>query len=76
MGRSYTIPYINTRLDLVGTYLSKVYSQLPTPRTPTSAVTEVDDNFITNFRISTRFLKYLEAYLAVNNIFDKNYESE
>ena len=76
LGAHYTIPYINTRIDLVGTYLSKVYSQLPTPRTPTSAVTEVDDNFITNFRISTRFLRYLEAYLAVNNIFDKNYESE
>ncbi len=76
MGVNYTIPYINTRIDLVGTYLGKVFSQVPTPRAPTQAVTEIDDNFITNIRISTKFLKYLGAYLAVNNIFDKNFESE
>ena len=76
MGVSYTIPYINTRLDLVGIYMGKIFSQLPTPTNPTQATTKVDDYFIANARISKSFLKYFEAYLAVNNIFDKNYESE
>ena len=80
MGASYTIPYIRTRLDLVGIYMGKIFSQLPTPTSPTQSKTKVDDYIITNARISTNFLKYkgfdFEAYLALNNIFDKNYDSE
>jgi outer membrane receptor protein involved in Fe transport len=79
-GVSYTIPYIRTRLDLVGIYMGKIFSQLPTPTSPTQSKTKVDDYYIVNARISTNFLKYkgfdFEAYLALNNIFDKNYESE
>ena len=77
---SYTIPYIRTRLDLVGIYMGKIFSQLPTPTNPTQATTKVKDYYIVNTRISTNFLKYkgldFEAYLALNNIFDKNYDSE
>jgi iron complex outermembrane receptor protein len=76
MGASYTIPYIDTRLDLVGIYMGHIYSQLPTPRSPTQAEQEVDYYYILNTRISKSFSKYFEAYLAVNNILDKNYESE
>jgi outer membrane receptor protein involved in Fe transport len=76
MGVSYTIPCINTRLDLVGIYMGKIFSQLPTPTNPTQATTKVDNYYIANVRISKSFLKYFEAYLALNNIFDKNYESE
>jgi iron complex outermembrane recepter protein len=77
---SYTIPYIRTRLDLVGIYMGRIFSQLPTPTNPTQATTKVKDYYIANARISTNFLKYegfdFEAYLGVNNIFDRNYESE
>jgi len=76
MGVTYTVPYINTRLNLVGIYMGKIFSQLPTPTNPTQATTKVDDYYIANVRISKSFLKYFEAYLALNNIFDKNYESE
>jgi iron complex outermembrane recepter protein len=76
MGVSYTIPCINTRLDLVGIYMGKIFSQIPTPTNPTQATTKVDNYYIANVRISKSFLKYFEAYLALNNIFDKNYESE
>ena len=76
MGVTYTVPYINTRLDLVGIYMGRIFSQLPTPTNPTQATTKVDDYYIANVRISKSFLKYFEAYLALNNIFDKNYESE
>jgi iron complex outermembrane recepter protein len=75
-GVSYTIPYIHTRLDLVGIYMGRIFSQLPTPTYPNQATTRVKDYYIVNARISYNFLKYFEAYLALNNIFDKNYESE
>jgi iron complex outermembrane receptor protein len=29
-----------------------------------------------NLRISKTFFKYFEAYAAINNLFDRNYESE
>jgi iron complex outermembrane receptor protein len=76
MGIHFTIPYIETGLDVVGVYMGEIYSQLPTPRSPTLAVQKVDDSFTMNLRISKTFLKYFEAYVAVNNIFDRDYESE
>ena len=75
VGGHYTIPYIKTRVDLVGTYLDKVYSQLPTP----SFINQrsiVDSFFIANARISKTFINYFEAYVAINNIFDRDYESQ
>jgi outer membrane cobalamin receptor len=76
MGIQLTIPYIKTGLDLVGVYMGETYSVLPTFRRPTDPQIKVDDSFTMNARISKTFLKYFEAYLAVNNILDKNYESE
>lgn len=74
-GVTYTVPYIQTRLDFNGIYLGKVFNQLPTPASPNQEAQRIKDNYIANARISKSFLKYFEAYLAVNNIFDKNYES-
>jgi outer membrane receptor protein involved in Fe transport len=74
-GVTYTIPYIQTRLDFNGIYLGKVFNQLPTPATPNQQVQKIKDYYIASARISKSFLKYFEAYLAVNNIFDKNYLS-
>jgi iron complex outermembrane receptor protein len=76
MGLHLTIPYIKTGLDVVGVYMSKIYSQLPSPSAPTLAIQKVDDYFTMNLRISQPFLKYFEAYVAINNLFDRNYESE
>ena len=76
VGVSYTIPYINTHIDLTGIYMDKIYSQLPTPTYPNDPKTKVQDYFTANARISQNFLKYFEAHLALNNIFDKDYESE
>jgi iron complex outermembrane recepter protein len=73
-----TIPYINsaTHLDLEGLYLARVFSQVPTPQFPTQATELVHGYFTANARLSTAFLKHFEAYIAVNNLFDKNYQSE
>jgi outer membrane receptor protein involved in Fe transport len=76
VGVYYTIPYIKTRLDLTGVYMGEVYSQLPTPASPTAEVIKVADYYIMNVRVSKSFAKYFEAYVALNNIFDENYESE
>ena len=76
MGIRLMIPYIKTGLDVVGVYMGEVYSQLPTPSSPTLAVQKVDDYFTMNLRISKAFLKYFEAYVAINNLFDRNHELE
>ena len=76
MGIHFTIPYIKTGLDVVGIYMGDVYSQLPTPAYPTDPIHKCSDYFTMNLRISQVFLKYFEAYVAINNIFDRDYESE
>ncbi len=75
-GVKYTIPYVRTGVDLTGTYVGKVYSQLPSPASPNQEVKQADDYFVLNARISQSFLTHFEAYVAVNNILDKNYEAE
>jgi outer membrane receptor protein involved in Fe transport len=76
MGLKYTIPYIITIVDLTGVYISDSYSQLPTPQNPYQEEIKTGDHFVMNMRISKTFLKRYEAYLAVNNIFDSDYEAE
>jgi iron complex outermembrane receptor protein len=76
MGIHLTIPYIETGLDVVGIYMGEIYSQVPTPSRPTDPKIKLDDSFTMNLRISKTFLKYFEAYAAINNIFDRDYESE
>jgi iron complex outermembrane recepter protein len=76
LGVNYNVPYIITPIDLTCIYVSESYNQLPTPQRPTQETIKTGDNFIVNARISKSFLKRYEAYLAINNIFDSNYESE
>jgi iron complex outermembrane recepter protein len=76
LGLKYTVPYIVTPIDLTCIYVSDSWNQLPTPQRPTQDAIKTGDYFIMNARIAKSFLKRYEAYLAVNNIFDANYESE
>ena len=76
LGLKYTVPYIITPVDLTCVYVSESYNQLPTPQKPDQESIKTGDYFIVNARISKSFLKRFEAYLAVNNIFDSDYESE
>lgn len=73
-GAQYIIPDIDTKLDLIASYMDKIYSQVPTPTDPDLDVLEVDDHFLVNGRITQPFAEYFEAYVAVNNIFDLDYE--
>ncbi len=57
-------------------YADSTYSQLPTPDNPSASVLENDSFTVFNCKISQAFLKHWEASLAVNNLFDRNYEPE
>jgi outer membrane cobalamin receptor len=70
------IPYIRPSLDIVGIYMGEVYSILPTISFPNDPTVKTDDFFTMNARLSMSFLNHFEAYLAVNNLFDKDYEVE
>jgi outer membrane receptor protein involved in Fe transport len=72
----YLIPNSNTRVDLTGVHVSESFNQLPTPQNTTLERIKTGDYFIVNAKISKIFLKRYEAYLAVNNIFDSDYEAE
>jgi iron complex outermembrane receptor protein len=76
IGAYYLIPYIKTRLDVIGLYVSKTYGQLPTITHPDDEAIQNDNYFIMNCKISKVFLRNYEAYVAVNNIFDHDYEPE
>ena len=76
LGLRYTVPYIITPVDITCVYVSESYNQLPTPQRPDQESIKTGDYFIMNARIAKSFLKRFEAYLAVNNIFDSDYESE
>jgi iron complex outermembrane receptor protein len=76
LGLKYTVPYIITLVDFTCVYVTDSYNQLPTPQRPDQESIKTGDYFIVNARISKSFLKRFEAYLAVNNIFDSDYESE
>jgi iron complex outermembrane receptor protein len=76
MGAQYTVPYLRTRIDLNGILYSNSYSQLPTVARPNQDTINLPGYFVLNARVSQKFLKYFEAFLSVNNIFDRNYTQE
>jgi iron complex outermembrane receptor protein len=76
MGIQYTAPYVGTRLDMNGILLSEIYNQLPTPTSPTQQTQKVGGYFTANARLTQPFLKKYEAYIAFNNIFDRDYEEQ
>ena len=87
IGARYTIPYVtipyingSVHLDLEGLYMARIFAQLPTPQSVAQNIFQpvelVHGYFTANARLSTTFLKHFEAYIAVNNLFDKNYQSE
>lgn len=76
LGAQYTIPYAKTRIDLNGILFSNLYSQVPTVSRPDDELKRSPGFFVMNARVSQKFMKHFEAYVAINNIFDRNYEPE
>jgi iron complex outermembrane recepter protein len=76
LGVKYTVPYISAPFDLTCLYVSDSFNQLPTPQRPDQESIKTGDHFIMNARLSKNFLRRYEAYVAINNIFDSDYEAE
>jgi iron complex outermembrane recepter protein len=72
----YLIPQVKTRINCNMIYVGESFSQLPTPSNPTQATLKMGDYTILKAKVSQPFLKYFEAYVAVNNILDTNYAPE
>ena len=76
LGLQYTVPYTKTRLNLNGLLMASLYSQLPTPSSPTTTEIETAGWFTMDMRVTQPILKNFELYLAINNLFDREYEPE
>lgn len=76
IGLQYTAPYTKTRFNLNGILMGNLFSQVPTPASPTTREIETAGFFVMDMRLTQPFLKNFEAYLAINNLFDRNYEPE
>lgn len=69
LSMQYTLPIVETKIDLNGSYMDSVYSNV----TPGS-VNKLGSYFLCSAKLTQEFGKYFEAYVAANNIFDKDYE--
>jgi outer membrane cobalamin receptor len=75
-GFNALIPVVLVSLDMQGIYGSEVYDSLPTTGSPDDPVTESDDYFIINSRLSKKFKDQYEFYAEADNLLDKNYKEE
>jgi iron complex outermembrane receptor protein len=76
VGATYEVPQTQTRIDLTTTYVDESYSQLPTPFDPDADVLKGDDYYLVNARITQPFMEHFEAYVAINNLLDQDYQPE
>lgn len=70
------LPGIDTRMDIRGLFVDKIYEELPTTDRPDTEVTSTSDYFIVNVRLSKDLAEHFSAYIECENLFDKDYESE
>lgn len=76
LGMRYLIPKIEVTADVTGTYVGRVWGQLPTGSSPTTARASTGEYWIFDVRLSKMFAKHFEVYVAGKNLFDKDYEQE
>ena len=75
LGIQYIVPTIGTKLNLTLLYLGESYRQLPTPEEPDLDVVENESYNLCNIKVTQPFLSdHMEAFLAVDNLFDEDYE--
>jgi iron complex outermembrane receptor protein len=74
---SYTVPRLGTRLDLQTLFISETYDQVPTPARPDQETLKTDGYTLANFKVTQPIWgEKLQAFGFVNNITDRDYESE
>jgi iron complex outermembrane receptor protein len=75
-GLRVAVPAWQMRFDITGLYMGEVYSSLPTPKYPTDPEKKVDSYFLTDLKVAKDLSDAIEAYLAVRNALDVDYEPE
>ena len=76
LGLQYVIPNLGTKINLTMLNVGKSYDQLPTFRNPTDPEEKSDDYTFFNAKITHPIMDHFEAYLLVDNVFDKDYQPE
>ena len=76
LSAEYVIPSVRTKLNVTGSYMATIYSELPTTSNPDDPEREADNYWLFNMRITQPLTDHLEVYVAANNIFDNDYEEE
>ena len=69
-------PGWGTRLDLTALFMGEVYSPLPSIKYPTDPVRKTESYTVVDLRVSQDVGLGLDAYLFVQNLFDRDYEPE
>jgi outer membrane receptor protein involved in Fe transport len=72
----YLIPRIDVQTDLTALYVGRIWGQLPSLSSPSTAALRTGDYFVVDARISKVLANHVELYFVAHNIFDKNYEEE
>ena len=75
-GLKYIVPRIGTKLNFDAVYVAQSYNQVATVDRPTNAQISNGSQMTFDCRISQKFLNYFEAYMAMDNMLDKNYMPE
>jgi|LQYC01.1.fsa_nt_gi Outer membrane cobalamin receptor protein len=74
VGLRYTVPRIGTRLDFNAIFVDQVFTRLPTVTYPKDPTIKSDSQMTFDCRISQKFMQYFEAYMAMHNMLDRDYE--
>jgi len=69
LSAQYTLPSVNTKMDLHGSYVSHVWTNV-TPGQEDS----LDSYWLWNAKVTQPIGKHVEFYVAANNLFDNYYE--
>jgi iron complex outermembrane receptor protein len=75
-GFNMVIPRILASWDVQAIYVDEVYDSLPTTGSPDDEISESDNYFILNSRLSKTFKNKYEFYAEIDNLFDKDYREE
>jgi len=76
IGLRYIVPRVGTKLNFNAIYVAHAYSQVPNIGKPDQEQRLGDSQMTFDCRISQNFMKYFEAFMAMNNMLDRDYEPE
>jgi iron complex outermembrane receptor protein len=76
LGVQYIIPRLKTKINCTMLHVGKAYDQVPTPTYPDDPEEKTEGYTFLNAKITQHIMDHFDAYVAVDNLFDKNREPE